>query len=61
VLIVVRKVGQQLVLGKGIVVTVTAIRGGQVRLGVKAPSAVPVWREEIAPDGGAAARPARAP
>jgi sRNA-binding carbon storage regulator CsrA len=33
------------------VFTVTAIRGTQVRLGIDAPEGVPVWREEVAPDG----------
>jgi carbon storage regulator len=55
VLILGRKVGQRIVLGNGVVFTVTAIRGTQVRLGVEAPEDVPVWREEVAPDGRGAA------
>ncbi len=50
-LILGRKVGQRLVLGNGVVVTVAAIRGKQVRLGIEAPEDVAVWREEVAQDG----------
>jgi carbon storage regulator CsrA len=50
------------VLGNGVVVTVAAIRGKQVRLGIEAPNDVAVWREEIAQDGlGAAPRRLAAP
>ena len=61
-LILGRTVGQRLVLGNGVVVTVAAIRGKQVRLGIEAPNDVAVWREEIAQDGlGAAPRRLAAP
>jgi len=34
-------------IGDDVVVTVLAINGGQVRLGIKAPESLPVDREEI--------------
>jgi carbon storage regulator len=46
-LILSRKLNEQIVIGDGIVVTVVAIRGGNVRLGIEAPADVPVHRREI--------------
>ena len=46
-LILTRRVGETLVIGDGISVTVLSVKGGQVRLGVNAPKEVPVHREEI--------------
>jgi carbon storage regulator len=46
-LILSRKLNEQIVIGDRIVVTVVAIRGGNVRLGVEAPSDVPVHRQEV--------------
>lgn len=46
-LILSRKCNEQIVIGDNIVVTVIAIRGGNVRLGIEAPTGVPVHREEI--------------
>lgn len=46
-LILTRRVGETLVIGDGITVTVLAVKGGQVRLGVNAPKDVPVNRAEI--------------
>ena len=46
-LILSRKLNEQIVLGDGIVVTVVAIRGGNVRLGIEAPADIPVHRREI--------------
>src|SRR5262249_54906396 len=42
-----RKVGERVVIGDGIVVTVLAVRGLSVRLGIEAPRSVPVNREEL--------------
>ena len=49
-LVLSRKVGEKIVVGDGIVLTVVAVKGGTVRLGVEAPPSTPIWREEIAPN-----------
>jgi carbon storage regulator len=46
-LILTRKVGEVLVIGDEIEVTVLGVRGQQVRLGIKAPKDVSVHRQEI--------------
>jgi carbon storage regulator len=46
-LILTRRVGESLVIGDDINVTVLGIRGNQVRIGVNAPKDVSVHREEI--------------
>lgn len=46
-LILTRKVGESLLIGDDIEVTVLNVRGNQVKIGVKAPSEVTVHREEI--------------
>ena len=46
-LILSRKCNEQIVIGENIVVTVVAIRGGNVRLGIDAPSSISVHREEV--------------
>lgn len=46
-LILTRRVGETLIIGDNIEVTVLGVKGNQVRLGVKAPKDVSVHREEI--------------
>lgn len=46
-LILTRRVGESLMIGDDINVTVLSIRGNQVRIGVNAPKNVSVHREEI--------------
>ena len=46
-LILTRRVGETIVVGDDISITVLAIKGSQVRLGVTAPKSVAVHREEI--------------
>jgi carbon storage regulator len=46
-LVLSRKVGERIVLGGRVVVTVVAMRGSRIVLGVEAPPDVSVWREEI--------------
>lgn len=46
-LILTRGVGEALMIGDDVVVTVLGVKGNQVRIGVKAPRAVAVHREEI--------------
>jgi carbon storage regulator len=46
-LVLTRRCGQQLVIDGEIVVTVVAIEGNKVRLGIQAPPSIRVDREEI--------------
>jgi carbon storage regulator len=46
-LILSRKVGETLIIGDDITVTVLGTKGNQVRLGIEAPKDVSVHREEI--------------
>lgn len=47
-LILTRRAGEALRIGQDIEVTVMAVNGAQVRIGINAPRDVPVDREEIA-------------
>ena len=47
-LVLSRKVGEQIVIAENVTVTVLEIRGGRVRLGIQAPADVPVHRREVA-------------
>ena len=46
-LILTRKVGESVLVGDDISITVLSVRGNQVKLGVQAPKEVSVHREEI--------------
>ena len=46
-LILTRRVGETVVIGDDIEITVLGVKGNQVRIGVKAPRDVAVHREEI--------------
>jgi carbon storage regulator len=46
-LVLSRKRGESIIIGDDIAVVVIEARGGRVRLGVQAPSSVPVHRSEI--------------
>jgi carbon storage regulator len=62
-LVLSRKIGQRVMIGGGIMVTVVAARGGQVRLGVEAPQDVTILRDELSAsdDTASSTRPARTP
>ena len=45
--ILTRKVGESVLIGEDISITVLSVRGNQVKLGVQAPKEVSVHREEI--------------
>ena len=46
-LILTRRVGETLMIGDNVTVTVLGVKGNQVRIGVNAPKDVAVHREEI--------------
>lgn len=46
-LILTRRVGESLMVGDNVTVTVLGVKGNQVRIGVNAPKDVAVHREEI--------------
>jgi carbon storage regulator len=47
VLVLSRKPGERLLIGEAVEITILAIRGDQVSLGVSAPRDVPIHREEL--------------
>jgi len=46
-LVLTRKVGEGLVIGNDIKITVVEIKGGGVRIGIEAPASVRVHRQEV--------------
>jgi carbon storage regulator len=46
-LVLSRKVGERILIGDNIAVTVVRITGGGVRIGIEAPAEMPVIREEL--------------
>ena len=49
-LVLTRRLGEQIVVGDDVVVTVVAVGPGRIRLGIEAPRSTPVQRREIAGD-----------
>lgn len=46
-LLLTRRIGDSLMIGNDVIVTVLAIKGNQVRIGITAPKAVEVHRREV--------------
>jgi carbon storage regulator len=47
VLVLTRKANQSIMIGDGIQVSVLAVMGEKVRIGIEAPRSVPVFRQEV--------------
>lgn len=41
-----RKVGEEIRIGDGVVIKVVAVNGRTVRIGIEAPRSMPIWRVE---------------
>lgn len=50
-LVLSRKLGEKIVIGDNICITVVDIDRGKIRLGIEAPREVPVFRSELLPAG----------
>ncbi|MDX1433331.1 MAG: carbon storage regulator CsrA [Gammaproteobacteria bacterium] len=46
-LILTRRAGEMIMIGDAVMVKVLGIRGGQVKIGIEAPTEVPIHRQEI--------------
>lgn len=46
-LVLTRKVSEQIIIGDNITITVVSVHGDRVRLGIDAPKEVPVHRREV--------------
>lgn len=42
-----RKIGESIIIGNDIELTILEVKGDQVKVGINAPKAVPVYRKEI--------------
>ena len=42
-----RKANESIIIGNDIEVTILEVKGEQVKIGIKAPKSVPVYREEV--------------
>jgi carbon storage regulator len=49
-LVLSRKVGERILIGENIAVTVVRVSQGTVRLGIEAPLELPIVREELKPE-----------
>ncbi len=46
-LVLTRKTGESIAIGNDVTIKVVEIRGGQVRIGIEAPTGLRIYREEI--------------
>jgi carbon storage regulator CsrA len=57
-LVLSRRRGESVQIGAGVIVTVLAVGGGRVKIGVSAPAEIEVWRTELK-DGAGLSRPTK--
>ena len=48
-LVLSRKLGEKIIIGENITITVVDIDRGKIRLGIEAPRDVPIFRQELLP------------
>jgi carbon storage regulator len=53
-LVLTRRLGERIVIANNIVIEVVGVQGGRVRLGIQAPSDIPVVRQELLTNRGQA-------
>ena len=46
-LVLSRKLGQRVMIGNDVIVSILEVRGSRVRVGIEAPRSLPVHREEV--------------
>ena len=46
-LILTRRIGEKIVIGDDVIISIVGIKGSQIRIGTEAPPEIPVYREEI--------------
>lgn len=46
-LVLTRRLGEKIIIGDSITVTLVRIEGGEVRIGIEAPDSVPIMRKEL--------------
>ena len=42
-----RRAGERIVLGDNVIIEVTEVKRGEVRIGIEAPRSLPIYREEL--------------
>jgi carbon storage regulator len=47
-LVLSRRIGEEIIIGSDVVLTIVSIRGDKVRLGIEAPIEIPIHRKEVA-------------
>lgn len=56
-LVLSRKLGEKIIIGENIIITVVDIDRGKIRLGIEAPKDVEIWREELRRQNGQSTLP----
>ncbi len=46
-MILMRRIGEKLMIGDDVTVTILGVQGNQVKIGIDAPKEVEIWREEL--------------
>lgn len=49
-LVLSRKLGEKIYIGRDVCVTIVRINSDKIRLGIEAPNGVPIFRSELMPD-----------